>query len=160
MDIRNPMLIAGVLSALFLASAVPALAVEPHAHDGAAAAHGITLDQGRKWATDAPLREGMSRIRAALARSHAALTKGTLGDAGYAQLGDAIEKNVASIVANCKLSPEADANLHVVVAELANAADAMRSASAMQRAEGAQRAVNAVNLYGRYFDHPGWQPLG
>src|SRR5512135_2395136 len=108
MDIRSSMLIAGALSALFLASTVPALAVEPHAHDGAAPAHSITLDHGRKWTTDAPLREGMSGIRDALAQKHEALRKGTLDDAGYAQLGDAIEKNVASIVANCKLSPEAD----------------------------------------------------
>ena len=159
MDIRSSMLIAGALSALFLASTVPALAVEPHAHDGAAPAHSITLDHGRKWTTDAPLREGMSGIRDALAQKHEALRKGTLDDAGYAQLGDAIEKNVASIVANCKLPPEADANLHVVIAQLAGAADALRAASPMERAEGAQKAMQAVSLYGRYFDHPGWKPL-
>ena len=63
----------------------------------------------------------------------------------------------SSPTASCR--PEADANLHVVVAELANAADAMRSATPMSRIEGAQKAVNAVNLYGRYFDHPGWKPI-
>ena len=146
-------------ASLALAAAVPALSVEPHAHDGQPPVHELTLDHGSKWATDAPLREGMSRIRAALAGKHAAMSNGTLDDAGYAELGDTIEKNVASIVANCKLSPEADANLHVVVAELANAADAMRSATPMSRIEGAQKAVNAVNLYGRYFDHPGWKPI-
>jgi len=152
-------LIAGALSALFLAAAAPTLAVEPHSHDGQAPAHALGLDHGRKWATDAPLRDGMTQIRDALAKNHAALTKGNLGDAGYAALGDTIEKNVASIVEHCKLSPEADANLHVVIAELAAAADAMRSGPAMQRLEGAQKAVNAVNLYGRYFDHPGWTPI-
>ena len=146
-------------ASLAFAAGAPALAVEPHSHDAAAPVHELTLDHGGKWATDAPLREGMSRIRAALAGKHAAMKKGTLDDAGYAELGDAIEKNVASIVANCKLSPEADANLHVVIAELANAADAMRGAAPMTRIEGAQKAVNAVNLYGRYFDHPGWKPI-
>jgi hypothetical protein len=133
--------------------------VEPHSHDGPAPLHQLSLDHGRKWATDAPLREGMEQIRAALAQRHAGLKKGTLGDAQYAQLGDAIERNVASIVANCKLAPEADANLHVVVVQLVDAADALKGTSAMGRAEGAQKAMTALNLYGRYFDHPGWKPL-
>jgi hypothetical protein len=152
-------LIAGALSALFLAAAAPTLAVEPHAHDGAAPAHKITLDHGRKWATDAPLREGMTEIRKALARQHAAVKKGTMSDAGYAELGAAIEKNVASIVANCKLSPEADANLHVIVAELVGAADELKAGAAASHEAAARKAMNAVNLYGRYFDHPGWKPL-
>ena len=156
------LLIAGAASALFLATALAALAADPHAnaHGAEAPVHEITLDHGRKWATDAPLRDGMTQIREALEQNHEALRKGALGEAQYAQLGATLEKNVASIVANCKLSPEADANLHAVIADLANAADAMRSASAMNRTEGAQKAIGAVNLYGRYFDHPGWKPLG
>ena len=159
MDTRNSMLIAGALSALFLASAVPALAVEPHAHDGAAAAHGITLDQGRKWATDAPLREGMSQIRAALAEHHPEVGAGAPSAAQYEALAGTIEKSVASIVQNCKLAPQADRNLHVVVAELVAATDDLRGKSSATPAEGIHRAVAAVNLYGRYFDHPGWKPL-
>ncbi|HSN21571.1 MAG TPA: hypothetical protein VLS49_12885 [Usitatibacter sp.] len=153
--------IAGAASALLLATALPALAADPHAHSQGAEppAHGITLDHGRKWATDAPLREGMGNIREALERRHAALAKGALDAAAYAELGAVIEKNVASIVANCKLGPEADANLHVVVAQLVDAADSMRSPSGMKRIEGAQKAMGAVDLYGRYFDHPGWKPL-
>ena len=159
MNARYSIFIAGALSALYLASAVPALAAEPHAHDGAAAAHGITLDQGRKWATDAPLREGMSQIRATLARQHPEVGAGAPGAAQYEALAATIEKNVASIVQNCKLSPEADRNLHVVVAELVAATDDLRGKSSAAPAEGVHRAVAAVNLYGRYFDHPGWKPL-
>ena len=151
--------IAGALSALFLAAAAPTLAVEPHSHDGAAPAHKLSLDHGRKWATDAPLREGMSEIRKALAQEHAAVKKGTMSDAGYAELGAAIEKSVASIVANCKLSPEADANLHVIVAQLASAADDLQGKTSANRADGARKAMNALVLYGRYFSHPGWKPL-
>lgn len=145
--------------AALLALAAPAFAVEPHAHDGATPVHELSLDHGRKWATDGPLREGMERIREALARQHQELGKGTLSEAAYAELGDAIEKNVAAIVANCKLSPEADANLHIVIAQLVGAADAMKGPSPMGRAEAAQKATAALALYGRYFDHPGWKPL-
>ena len=153
--------VASALSALFLAAAAaaPAFAADAHSGGAEAPARKITLDHGRKWATDAPLREGMTQIRKALARQHAAVKKGTMSDAGYAELGAAIEKNVASIVANCKLSPEADANLHVIVAELVGAADELKAGAAASHEEAARKAMNAVNLYGRYFDHPGWKPL-
>jgi hypothetical protein len=151
--------VAAALAASLIAMTGPAFAVEPHSHDGAAPAHKLTLDHGRKWATDAPLREGMAQIRAALARQHAAVKKGTMSDAGYAELGATIEKNVASIVAKCKLSPEADANLHVVIAELTGAADVLQAGPTANHEEAARKAMNAVNLYGRYFDHPGWKPL-
>ena len=151
--------IAGALSALFLAAAAPALAADAHSHGAEPPAHKITLDHGRKWATDAPLREGMGEIRQALARQLAAVKKGTMSDAGYAELGATIEKNVGSIVAKCKLSPEADANLHVIVGELVGAADELKAGPAANHEEAARKAMNAVNLYGRYFDHPGWKPL-
>ena len=58
-----------LIPALVAASAASALSLpalaETRAHDhNAAAPHEVTLDQGRKWATDAPLRDGMDRIRA------------------------------------------------------------------------------------------------
>jgi hypothetical protein len=69
-----------LIPALVAASAASALSLpalaETRAHDhNAAALHEATLDQGRKWATDAPLRDGMDRIRARvepqLAAAHA-----------------------------------------------------------------------------------------
>jgi hypothetical protein len=151
--------VAAALAASLIALSAPALAADAHSHGAESPARKITLDHGRKWATDAPLREGMAEIRKALARQHAAVKKGTMGDAGYAALGATIEKNVASIVANCKLSPEADANLHVIIAELTGAADDLQGGPTASHEEAARKAMNAVNLYGRYFDHPGWKPL-
>lgn len=151
-------LIAGASASLVFAVAMPALAAEPHDHGGAqGAAHAISLDQGRKWATDAPLREGMGAIREALAQQHP--EAGSVG-ADYEALASTIEKNVASIVANCKLPPEADRNLHFVVADLVGATDVLRGKTAgVSPAEGVHQAVRATNLYGRYFQHPGWKPL-
>lgn len=152
-------LFAGALPALVLAVAMPALAADPHDHGSAqSAAHAISLDQGRKWATDAPLREGMSAIREALARQHP--ESGKASGADYEALAATIEKNVASIVANCKLPPEADRNLHFVVADLVAATDELRGKTAgVAPAEGVHKAVQAVNVYGRYFQHPGFKPL-
>ena len=118
------------------------------------------LDHGKKWATDVPLRKNMTEIRAALAASEAGIHKGTLTPDDYKALGTLVEARVATIVAECKLEPAADANLHLVVADLVASADAMQGKSKTTPGAGAVQAVRAVNEHGLYFNHPGWKPLG
>jgi hypothetical protein len=153
--------LSAALATAIIALSAPTIAAEEHSHGASAEApaHAITLDNGRRWQTDAPLREGMAEIRSALVKKHPEVGARDTSAAEYAALGATIEKNVGSIVANCKLSPEADRNLHVVVAELVSAADDLQGKSRAKPAEGLHKAVRAVNLYGRYFDHPGWKPI-
>ena len=127
-----------------------------HAHEAPAK---LELDHGRRWATDAPLRRGMDALRAAFAGRLAAIHAGTLAPADYAALGATIEGGVATIVAECKLEPKADAVLHVIVAELLAAADVLQGRAPGTPAAGTHRAVIALNDYGRYFDHPQWRAL-
>ena len=134
-------------------------AADPHSQAHAAQSHALSLDHGRKWATDAALRKGMGEIRAALAAKRHAIQEGALGASDARALAGTLESQVAFIVAECKLEPAADANLHIVVADLVASVDAMKSAPSAAAAQGARRAVEAANAYGRYFDHPGWQPL-
>ena len=147
---------------LALGAQAPAQAATP-AHDhaqAAAAPAALTLDHGRKWTTDAPLRQRMGEIRALLAPRLGAIHRGTLTAADYRALGVAVEQKVAAIVAECKLPPEADAMLHLVVADLVAGADTMQGKAPGTAAEGAHRVATAANAYGRHFDHPGWKPLG
>jgi hypothetical protein len=127
-----------------------------HAHEPPAQ---LELDHGKPWATDAPLRRGMDALRVAFAGRLAAIHVSTLAPADYAALGATIEGEVATIVAECKLEPKADAVLHVIVAELLAAADVLQGRAPGTPAAGAHRAVIALNDYGRYFDHPQWQAL-
>jgi hypothetical protein len=143
--------------------ALPALALAEdaragHEHaTGAAAIAGLKLDGERKWATDAPLREGMASIRRAFDADHPAIHAGTETDAQYAALADRIEGSVNGIVANCRLAPEADANLHLVVADLLHGAQLMRGGDAGRtRHDGAALVHGALDAYGRYFDDPDW----
>ena len=85
--------------------------------------------------------------------------KRRLPTAEYRALGDVVEYRVARIVEECKLPPAADEQLHVVVAELVGAADALRSADGMHAHAAVRRATLALNRYGKHFDHPGWKPL-
>ena len=144
----------------FALAAAPALAASGHAHEShATAVPQIQLDGGRKWATDEALRLHMAAIRDDLSGHRSAIRAGTLPAPKAKQLGVAIEQRVAAILTDCKLQPEADRNLHVIVAELVQAADALQGKSTESPSRGASRALHAVQLYPKYFDHPGWRPL-
>lgn len=132
-----------------------------HAQEGAedttrhAPGHGqLRLDDGKPWATDAPLREGMARIRDAVALADA---QAPLTAVPAAALAQAVEDQVAYLVANCKLEPAADATLHVLIARMLSAAAAVRRDPAS--ADGLPRLREALDDYPRHFEHPGW-PAG
>lgn len=154
--IRKPLVV--LMTALAL-SALPAAAAE-HAHDHHG--HGpakLQLNQGKKWPTDEALRRNMAALGADFSARVHAIHKGRLSADEYAALGKGIEARVADIVAQCKLDPDADAMLHLVVADLLAAADVMQGKAPGKPAAAAHQAVTALNGYGRHFDHPGWRAI-
>ena len=150
--------LAALLSS-FVAMFNPAYAETAHdAHAG----HGtgtLALDHGKQWPTDAPLRSGMDTLRAAFAEKLPAIHRGELSTAEYQALGEKTAHEVGTIIAHCKLKPDADAMLHVVIAELMSGADIMMGKAAGTPREGAHKAVMALDNYGRYFEHPDWKSL-
>jgi hypothetical protein len=128
-------LIFTVLIGVACGIAAPSMAVETHDHQHEATAPSkLQLNQGKKWGTDAPLRQGMTAMRADLASKLHAIHQG-------------------------KLDPKADAMLHIVISDLAGSAEIMQGKAAGQPAEAAHRAVLALNSYSQYFSHPGWKPI-
>jgi hypothetical protein len=127
----------------------------PHAHPAGAAA-GLQLDAGRKWGTDAALRAGMAAIQRAFEADHPAIHSGAETDAQYAALAGRIDTQVQSIVANCRLPPAADANLHLVIADLLQGVAIMRGQQAARtRHDGAALVHAALQAYAKHFDDPG-----
>jgi hypothetical protein len=135
-------------------------AAEASDHDHGQATTVLTLNAGKKWQTDAPLREGMTSIRSAVQQALPAVHAGTFSDAAYAKLGETVEGQIGYIVQNCKLDPEADAVLHAVIAELSGGADIVTGkAAAASRSEGVVHLVKGLDSYGSYFSHPGWKAV-
>lgn len=155
---RNALLLAG---ALYLAGAGPALAASGHAHEhehGAAAT--LQLDAGKKWETDAPLRRSMGHIRQTIAGALPDIHDNRLSAKGYDRLAGKVEEAVGQIVADCRLTAAADAQLHVVVAELLAGAEGMAGkAPGAKRRDGAVRVIGALEKYAAYFDDPGFAPI-
>lgn len=131
---------------------------EDHAHHGHGAAK-LSLNHDKKWSTDEPLRHGMETLRVAFAGHLHAIHKGALSAAEFKMLGEKTEAEVANMVAQCKLDPEADAMLHLVIADMVEGADLMVGKTKGKPAAGAHKVVTALNNYGRYFDHPKWKNL-
>jgi len=150
--------VTAVAGALATIAAGPVQA-QTHSHDATAPAK-LSLDHGRKWVTDAPLRDGMSRIRTLVEPQLAAAHAGKLDAAQYAALASQVETEVGGIVANCKLEPKADAVLHIVIGEIGAGTDAMAGKTAQRRpAQGLVQVAKAVNEYAGHFDHPGFKPI-
>ncbi len=145
------------LTVLSLA-AVPAFAAN-NAHEHGHEAHGATLqlNAGKKWETDAPLRKAMGEIRQSMASSLHAIHENKFSAQAYGGLAKKVEGAVGEIVANCKLPPAADAQLHIVVADLLAGAEQM--AGKAKRMDGAVKVIGALDNYGKYFDDPGFQPI-
>jgi hypothetical protein len=135
-----------------------ALAADPHSHGHDAAPAKLQLNQGTKWPTDEPLRKSMATIREAVHGAPAPMHKGAAKPEAYAELGNRVEAQVGVIVKECKLPAAADAQLHLVVADLLAGADAMKGArTASAGRAGLVKVDGALRNYGKYFDHPGWK---
>lgn len=143
-----------LLCALLAPAALPA-AAQDHAghHAPPPTATPAKPAPGKRWATDAPLRKGMAEIRAAVdALRHD--EHGHLGPAQATTLATTVETQVAYLVANCKLEPQADAALHGIIARLLQGAAALKANPHDTAALATLR--QALQDYPRQFDDPGW----
>lgn len=150
--------IAATLSAAALLSMSPGSASAEehgHSHDHGNAAQ-LTLDNGKKWATDDNLRQSMGRIRDALTAQLPAIHSGKATPEQYRTLAQKTNDQIAFMAKNCKLDQKADAMLHLVLAEIIAGADAMTAHDGNGAREGAEKIASALDSYGTYFDHPGW----
>lgn len=152
-----------ILGALTLTAATPVLAAGEsgaHRHEHAASPATLQLNAGKKWETDAALRQSMGSIRQTMAGALHDIHENRLSAKGYGQLAHKVEDEVGKIVANCKLSAEADAQLHVVVGELLGGAEGMAGkAKGVKRQGGAVQVIGALEKYATYFDDPGFKPI-
>lgn len=153
----SPFLIRTGLLSLLLVS-FPAAAVDRMpAHDHQLPPEGLHLNQGQRWATNAPLRQGMSGIREAVVGAIHADTSRPLTTAEAGKLADAIRTQVDYLVAYCVLAPEADAVLHVLLGQLLEGAEGLRANPSDEAA--LHRIIQALKDYPVYFEHADWKPV-
>ncbi|MDP2784316.1 MAG: hypothetical protein Q8O38_06950 [Sulfurimicrobium sp.] len=157
MHVTGKQILVPALLAVFLGAGVPAAHAHDHEHSHEAdAPQQLTLKNGHKWATDISLRQAMSRIRAEMAASQPFIHEGKISLQQYQGLAKKVNEQIAFMVQNCKLDKEADAMLHLVLAEIIAGADALAGQDMDKAHQGAERITHALENYGAYFEHPGW----
>jgi len=151
------------LFAAGLAVSTASFAASAHKHDAHedhAAATTLQLNAGKKWETDEPLRKAMASIRKTVDASLHQIHENQLTPAGYGKLAHKVEGEVGNIVSNCKLEPKADAQLHLIVADLLAGAEQMAGkVKTAKRQDGALKVIGALEKYAAYFNDPQFKPI-
>lgn len=145
-----------------LVSSQVAWAEDPHAHhsDGAGEPMRLELNHGKKWETDKPLRDGMTRIAQLMEADIPAIHESKLNDAAYLMLSQKVTLELNQIFKNCKLKPEADTALHVILAQIIAGTTQMKSEKqGSGKPAGAVKVIGAIEQYAKFFDHPGWKAI-
>ncbi len=145
---------------LFLLSSSTNLQAQPHdhavdhAHDEHVSAE-LSLNNGEPWETDEALRHGMIEIRTAVDMLEPAFAAGQLDKTQAMQLSQSVQSSVNTMIEQCELEPAADANLHSILAMLLSGAAVLESTPMSER--GFPTLKVALQAYGQYFNHSGWQ---
>ncbi len=124
-------------------------------HDGHGAHAAPPAGGEQQWATDAALREGMTRLRQAADAALPADTAQPIGERQALSLQKDVEDGVSYLIANCELTAQADAALHGLLTELLGGAKAL--AKPAERADGTQRIRAALERYPTLFAAPHWR---
>lgn len=161
---KRNILTALIALSLTAAGSAQAASNPAHAHDATHAQGGgattLQLNAGKKWETDAALRKAIGDIRRSMAASLHAIHENRLTAGAYGGLARQVDGAVGEIVAHCKLEAQADAQLHLIVAELLEGAEQMAGKKKpVKRRDGALKVLGALDKYGQYFDDPGFQPI-
>lgn len=136
-----------LISTMALSLPRPAAASEPSPADRTAT---------KKWATDAPLRQGMTLIAEAVLARQQNIAKGDLPSAAYVDLANKATTEISNIVDRSKLEPKADQMFRYIILDMNQAIQLMRVAKPELQRAGALALIQALRNYGQSFDHPGW----
>ena len=131
----------------------PAQAKSSHHHHASHAA-AVPAATGEQWPTDAPLREGMTRLQRSVEAAMAGDPARSLSDAEAIQLQKDVETHISYLIENCQLPEQADAALHLLLTDLLKGAEALSEPE--QREQGIQRVLEGLHRYPELFAAPHW----
>ncbi len=131
-----------------------------HSHSETKSDPVLKLNDGKKWETDTALREGMSQVKIQMESNLHAIHNNKLASGKYLEISKSISEQLGKIFKGCKLKPDADAMLHVILAQMISGANQMKSEKTIKlKREGAIKIISALGQYGEFFDHPSWVPI-
>lgn len=117
----------------------------------------LVLNQGEKWEIDDSLHVGMSGIKQEIIKNLDEIHHERFTKQQYADLVVTLDKLLAFLFENCKLPPLADAQLHILLANVMQGVDKMKNSE--NKKQGAILIIQSLKTYPVYFNDPNWQGL-
>lgn len=153
MKFRKPVLVLACGLALMMSFQLSAQSAHDghEAHDSAAAAIPVPA---QRWTPDAPLSEGMQRVRTAVDELRH-YEMGHMTAPMAVERATSVEQAITYMFSHCKLAAEPDAALHSILVPLLGAAQALKANPEGLKAVADMRAQ--VARYPQYFNDPGWK---
>src|SRR5690625_2921197 len=135
--------ITGLVLSMLTVPALATAADNVQSHD-----HGVTelrLNDGAKWEIDEPLSQAMNNIRDAVAQDIDAIRANELEGQDYIALSEIVNSEIAYMIENCELEPEADAQLHLIIHDMIDGATAMSEQNNAR--DGAMTVADSLDDY-------------
>ena len=123
-------------------------------HDEHNSSAKLDLNDGKKWQTDAAMRQAMHRIRELVAPLQAVTSEQSINPAEAKSIALGVQEQVKFMIDNCKLDKKADAVLHTFIADLLKATEWLSQEP--PTAQGIVLIQKVLDRYPQYFEHPGW----
>jgi len=134
---------------------VDAAGEHSHEHDGGTVQEGLHLNDGKKWQGDRFMITGMDAIYTAISERKKEIHNNSFVQSGYEELAQEINDQITLMAQNCDLPPAVDEQFHMILGDVVSGAEMMQAGKTSR--QGAVTVIRALNSYGKYFDHPGWQ---
>lgn len=133
------------------------IAAEEHRHDHGNSTEKLSLNQGEKWQIDNSLYLGMSNINQAVQAKLNDIHYDKFSSEQYLQLATQVDQQIAYLFEHCKLPPEADTQLHLLLAKIMRGSSMMKENKTPK--QGAIFVIQALRDYPTYFNDKDWRGL-
>lgn len=149
---HRPSLLAAVATTLILALPATAIADQPLAPH-------LSTKPALRTST-AELRQGMEEFRAQVLVAQEQKEQNALDEAGYLRLATEFSDLLTRISTSQDLHSQSDRHLQWLLGDIAESIAMMKSSPRLPVKQlSLKRIAETLNLYGREYDHPGWQPI-
>lgn len=152
-NIIPALLLSSLLASIY---SISVTATEQHHHHEQSSDQ-LSLNQGEKWSIDDSLHTGMNNIKQAMNTNLDDIHYNRFSKQQYVDLAKTLEQQLSYLFENCKLAPEADAQLHILLAKIMQGVDKMKNSAKPK--QGAILIIQSLNNYPVYFNDPNWQNI-
>lgn len=112
---------------------------------------GLSLNDGKKWTTDADLRKQMEKINAAVQKVKKLEKSGKAGPKTYKGLYKGLQATTQTIINTCKMPEWMHENYHVILEDILNTSEELKDTHKQMEVTG--KLTRTLRKYTEYFDH-------